>query len=210
MFQTLFLLCLLPSFAYSNKNNPSSNLQVVNYVNELLDSFVDSNFRGSWVIDPQSAEQIKKNTKRIKKIFSGISKVKIGYAERDVKVVLGNPVEKRSKGRIWIYGKPLENGSYEDLIQIFFSEGGKVLGIISHSPSTISEDIAVNIGDPIEKVINSYGEPEDEKDYFEDPDNKQYLGMYYLYPKSGIGFLIGQNDKNNNLSVQGVIIFGKT
>ena len=84
-----------------------------------------------------------------------------------------------------------------------------MIGVISFNPKNVVENIGVNIGDPIDKMISAYGEPVDEKDFIEDPDNKDYLGLYYLYPRSGIGFLIGQDKATKNLLVHGVLVYGK-
>jgi hypothetical protein len=180
---------------------------VVNYARTLLLSIVDGNFRGSWVIDPE-----KKNiTQNIQKSFDSLAKVKIGSSSRDVKKALNSPQEVKNEGRLWIYGIQSEDGTYKDLLEVFFDEKTEhVIGVISFNPKNIIEKFGVGIGDSIDKMITVYGEPVDEKDFIEDPDNKDYLGLYYLYPRSGIGFLLGQDKATKNLLVQGVLVFGKT
>ena len=83
-------------------------------------------------------------------------------------------------------------------------------GIISFNPKNIVEKIDVNIGDSIDKMISVYGEPVDEKDFIEDRFNEDYLGLYYLYPRAGVGFLIGKDKATKNLLVHGVLVFGKS
>jgi hypothetical protein len=153
---------------------------------------------------------IRENSKKIQRSFNTLALIKTGDNPRNVRKILGNPLEKRGNGRIWIYGNRLQDGSYENLLEVFFDESEEsVKGIISFDKNKVSEEFDINIGDSIDKLIDIYGEPVDEKDYIEDPDNKQYLGLYYLYPRSGIGFLIGQENKTNNLLVEGVFVFGK-
>ena len=210
------IIVILCSFlfnpAFSNvteqKNKPASSFTVVNYARNLLLSIVDGNFRGSWVIDPEKKSKIEQLSQ---KSFDSLAKVKIGSLQRDVRKALNNPQEVKNEGRLWIYGTLLEDGTYKDLTEVFFDEKAEhVIGVISFNQKNITEKIGVNIGDSIDKMITTYGEPVDEKDFIEDPDNKDYLGLYYLYPRSGIGFLLGQDKTTKNLLVQGVIVFGKT
>ena len=209
------LLILLSMFVYINscnaQNYPATTSDVVNYAKELSLSIVDKSFRGSWVIAPEHLNKINENTQKLQKSFNSLANIKIGTSEREVRKIIGNPSEKRNDGKIWIYGnKKGEDGSYNRLIEVFFnSDLDQVAGIISFDKENIVENIGVNIGDPIEKVIDIYGEPINEEDFVEDPDNKHYLGMYYLYPRAGIGFLIGQNKEDNNLLVQSILVFGK-
>lgn len=202
---------LLPVFASNeNKNYPCNSTKVVTYAKGLLNSIVDTNFRGSWVVDPDNVEKMKKDTKKMQKIISGLGSINIGDTPRDVRKMLSTPIVKKNKGKIWIYGEKNEDGSFEGLYQVFFDDNLQaVTGIISFNEEDVDEEIGISIGDPIESIIDQYGEPVDEKDYIEDPDNKHYLGMYYLYPRSGVGFLIGQNSGSEDLSVKGVIVFGK-
>ena len=192
------------------KHRPATNTTVVNYARNLLLSIVDSSFRGSWVIDPDNIDNIAKTSKKIEKSFDSLANIKIGTAARDVRKILNNPTEIRNNGKIWIYGTQAPDGTYDDLLEVFFNDKLEhVIGLISFNPKNIGEKIGVKIGDQIDKMIAAYGEPVDQKDFIEDPDNKEYLGLYYLYPKSGIGFLIGQDKTSNNLLVQGVLVFGK-
>ena len=185
------------------KNKPASSFIVVNYAKNLLLSIVDGNFRGSWVIDPEKKENIQKS-------FDSLAKVKVGSSPRDVRKILNSPQEVKNEGRLWIYGTLSEDGTYKDLLEVFFDEKAEhVIGVISFNPKNIVEKFGVNIGDSIDKMITVYGEPVDEKDFIEDPDNKDYLGLYYLYPRSGVGFLLGQDKTKKNLLVQGVLVFGK-
>ena len=185
----------------------ASNSSVVNYARNLLFSVVDSSFRGSWVIDPANWDKVAQ-TKQ--KSFDTLAQVKIGSTQREVKEILKNPLEIKNNGKIWVYGTPKEDGTYQELLEVFFDEKLEhVAGVISFNQKNISESIGVNIGDQIDKMIAVYGEPVDEKDFIEDPDNKDYLGLYYLYPRSGIGFLIGQDKATKNLLVYGVLVFGK-
>ncbi len=187
------------------KHRPASNLSVINYAKNLSLSIVDNNFRGSWVIDPNKEEKDVK----ILKTYNSLVQVKIGSSQKDVRKVLGSPQEVKNNGRIWVFGNPAENGTYTGLTQVFFDEKlGHVIGITSFNPKNIVESIGVTIGDPIDKIISAYGEVVDEKDFFEDPDNKEYLGLYYLYPRSGVGFLVGQEKGTKNLLVQGILVFG--
>ena len=193
------------------KHKAATNQQVINYARNLLLSIVDNNFRGSWVIAPENLEKVEKTTKKMQKSFETLAKVKIGSLSRDVKKSLNEPTEIRNTGKnskIWVYGNLQEGGTYEDLLEVFFDDKDHVTGVIAFNPKSVVENIDVNIGDPIDKMIAVYGEPLDEKDFIEDPDNKDYLGLYYLYPRSGIGFLIGQDKTTNNLLVQGVLVFG--
>lgn len=207
----LLLICfnLNPACALSHKS--ASTQTVVTYARNLLYSIVDSNFRGSWVIDTTEADKVKQTTQKIQKSFNSLGNIKIGSSSRQIRELLKNPVEIKNNGKIWVYGTPKGNGTYEDLFEVFFDEKqDKVTGIISFNPKNIVEDIGVSVGDSIDKMISVYGEPVDEKDFIEDPDNKEYLGLYYLYPRSGIGFLVGQDKKSNDLLVYGVIVFGKS
>ena len=209
------VLSFLFNPAFSNiteqKNKPASSLIVVNYAKNLLLSIVDGNFRGSWVIDPEKKNKIEQLTQNMQKSFDSLAKVKIGSLSRDVRKILNSPQEIRNDGRLWIYGTQSEDGTYKDLLEVFFDEKREhVIGVISFNPKSIIEKIGVTIGDSIDKMITVYGEPVDEKDFIEDPDNKDYLGLYYLYPRSGIGFLLGQDKTTKNLLVQGVLVFGKT
>ncbi len=207
----LLLICLSfnSAFAYSHKS--ASTQTVVTYARNLLYSIVDSNFRGSWVIDTNEADKVKQITQKIQKSFTSLANIKIGASSRQIRELLKNPVEIRNNGKIWIYGTPKGNGTYEDLFEVFFDDKqDKVTGIISFNPKNIVEDIGVNVGDSIDKMISVYGEPVDEKDFIEDPDNKEYLGLYYLYPRSGVGFLVGQEKASKDLLVHGVLVFGKS
>ncbi|OGI13385.1 MAG: hypothetical protein A3I68_01175 [Candidatus Melainabacteria bacterium RIFCSPLOWO2_02_FULL_35_15] len=193
------------------KNKPASTFTVVNYARNLLLSIVDGNFRGSWVIDPEKRDKIEQSVQAMQKSFNSLAKVKIGSSQRDVRKILNSPQDVRNEGRLWIYGIQSEDGTYKDMLEVFFDEKAEhVIGIISFNSKNITEKIGVNIGDSIDKMIIVYGEPVDEKDFIEDPDNKDYLGLYYLYPRSGIGFLLGQDKTTKNLLVQGVLVFGKT
>jgi hypothetical protein len=199
---------IIPScFAASEKRyRPASNLNVVNYARNLTLSIIDTNFRGSWVVNPEENEQSHIKAQRV---ISSLSQVKIGKTLREVKKILGNPSEVKGNGRILLYGLRNEDGSYKDLTQIFLDEKlQRVIAVTSFNPKNIVENIGVSIGDPIDRIISVYGEPVDEKDFIEDQDNKDYLGMYYLYPRSGIGFLIGQNKGTKNPIVQGILVFG--
>lgn len=196
------------SITVEQPNRPASSFTVVNYARNLLLSIVDGNFRGSWVIDPEKRDKIKLANQE--KSFDSLSNIKIGSSSRDVKKLLNTPQEIRNNGRLWIYGIPGNDGTYKDLLEVFFDEKAEhVVGVISFNQKNIVEKIGLNIGDSIDKMITIYGEPIDEKDFIEDPDNKDYLGLYYLYPKSGIGFLLGQDKTTKNLLVQGVLVFGK-
>lgn len=217
-FYITLLLTFITSFnivlssSLQNLNKPASDLSVISYSRNLLYSIVESNFRGSWVIDPENWSKVEEKTRKIQKPFESLANIKIGSSPRDVRKVLNNPQEIRLNSKIWIYGKGKqeENGTYEDLLQVFFDDKLEhVIGIISFNPKNIVEKIGVNIGDSIDKMISVYGEPVDEKDFIEDPDNKDYLGLYYLYPRTGVGFLIGQNLDSKHLLVKGVLVFGK-
>lgn len=208
---------LLPVSSLANpeqRHNPANSLAVVNHARELLLSVVDTGFRGSWVINPESREKTKGVTQKIQKTFNSLANIKIGSSQEVVRKTLKEPQETKNNGKIWIYGIKNEDGTYKDLLEVFFDEKlQSVIGVIAFDPNRIVEKIGVNIGDPIDKMILAYGEPLDEKDFIEDPDNKQYLGLYYLYPKSGIGFLIGQDKQGKeakNINVQGVLVFGKS
>ncbi len=193
------------------KNKPASSFAVINYARNLSLSIVDGNFRGSWVIDPEKKDKIQQSTQNMQKSFDILAKVKIGSSSQDVRKVLNNPQEVRNEGRLWIYGIPSEDGTYKDLLEVFLDEKAEyVIGVISFNPKNIVEKFGLSIGDSIDKMITVYGEPVDEKDFIEDQDNKDYLGLYYLYPRSGIGFLLGQDKATKNLLVQGVLVFGKT
>ena len=192
-------------------NNPASGFTVVNYARNLLLSIVDSNFRGSWVIDPEKRDKFEKLAQNIQKSFDSLAKVKIGSSPKEVRKILDSPKSIKNDGRLWLYGTQLEDGTYKDLLEVFFDEKTEhVISIISFNQKNITEKIGINIGDSIDKMITVYGEPVDEKDFIEDPDNKDYLGLYYLYPRSGVGFLLGQDKVTKNLLVQGVLVFGKS
>ncbi len=215
IFALIILVLTLTSFSprslgasYIKKHKAATSLQVVNYARNLLLSIVDSSFRGSWVIDPENQAKVEETTKKLQKTFETLSKVKIGSTSRDVRKVLNNPTDVKNNGKIWIYGIKKDDGTYEELLEVFFNDKECVIGIITFNSKSIVENIGVDIGDPIDKMIAIYGEPVDEKDFIEDPDNKDYLGLYYLYPRSGIGFLIGQDKVTSNLLVQGVLVFG--
>ena len=209
-----FFSFLLLEPVYSNvteqKNKPASSFTVINYARNLLLSIVDDNFRSSWVIDPEKKDKISKLTQSMQKSFDSLANVKIGSSERDVRKILHSHQEARNEDRLWIYGIQSEEGTYKDLLEVFFDEKVEhVIGVISFNSKNVIEKIGVSIGDSIDKMITVYGEPVDEKDFIEDPDNKGYLGLYYLYPRSGIGFLLGQDKVTKNLLVQGVLVFGK-
>ena len=205
----IFLVSPTYSFSTEQRHKPASTSEVVNYARNLLLSIVDSNFRGSWVIDPESKDKIEKITQKMQKSFDSLAKVKIGSLPRQVRELLKDPIETRNNGKIWIYGLKNESGTYKELLEVFFDDKLQhVIGVISFNSKNIVENIGVNIGDPIDKMVSVYGEPVNEKDFIEDPDNKDYLGLYYLYPRSGIGFLIGQDKAAKNLLVQGVLVFG--
>lgn len=207
-----FLLVFQANIAYSKTNHKAaSDLSVVSYARTLLYTIVDSSFRGSWVIDPENWEEAEQKTKKVQKSFNSLAKVKIGSTSKQVKEILGNPQETRNNGTIWVYGKRQVDGTYEGLLEVFFDEKKeKVIGITAFDPQYVVEDIDVVIGDSIDKMVAVYGEPVDEKDFIEDPDNKNYLGLYYLYPRSGIGFLIGQDKATNDLLVYGVLVYGNS
>ena len=208
---SLFLFNPVFSSTIEQKNKPASSFTVVSYARNLLLSIVDGNFRGSWVIDPEQKNKIEQSTQNMQKSFDSLAKVKIGSSPRDVRKTLNNPQEVKNDGKLWIYGIPVEDGTYKDLLEVFFdAKVEHVIGIISFNSKSIIETVGVSIGDSIDKMITVYGEPVDEKDFIEDPDNKDYLGLYYLYPRSGIGFLLGQDKETKNLLVQGVLVFGKT
>ncbi len=197
------------SFTTEQKHKAATGSTVISYARNLLLSIVDGNFRGSWVIDPKTLEKSSENIEKIQKSFDSLGKVKIGSRPREVRELLHNPQETKNNGKIWIYGTPQPDGTYQGLFEVFFDDKQEyVIGIISFNQKNIVEKINVNIGDPIDKMIAAYGEPVDEKDFIEDPDNKNYLGLYYLYPRSNIGFLIGQDKITKNLLVQGVLVFG--
>lgn len=189
------------------KHKAASNLSVINYARGLLLTIVDDSFRGSWVVDAENQGTIQKKSQ---KIFESLAKVKIGSNVLDVRKILSSPQEIKNNSRTWIYGLKQEDGTYKDLVEVFFDEKGEqVIGVLSFNPQSIVEKVGVTIGDTIDKMITVYGEPVDEKDFIEDPDNKDYLGLYYLYPRSGIGFLLGQDKSKKDLLVQGVLVFGK-
>ncbi|MBI2996089.1 MAG: hypothetical protein HYY52_05220 [Candidatus Melainabacteria bacterium] len=209
-FILIFVACPAISASQDVSYKAATSTTVVNYARNLLLSIVDSNFRGSWVVDPENWDKEIKVREKVQKPFESLAKIKIGNTPREVKQRLSNPTEIKNKGKIWVYGKKLEDGTYLEPLEVFFDDKVEhVIGITSFNPKSIVENIGVNIGDPIDKVLSLYGEPVDEKDFIEDPDNKQYLGLYYLYPRSGIGFLIGQDKTKKNLLVQGVLVFGK-
>lgn len=200
----------LSSFATPQSHKPASSLSVVVYARNLLYTLVDSNFRGSWVITPETKDKIEQTTQKMQKSFESLSNVKIGSSQENVRETLGKPQEAKNNEKIWIYGTKAEDGTYSGLLEVFFDDKlQRVIGIISFNPKNIVEKIGVNIGDPIDKIISVYGEPLDEKDFIEDPDNKEYLGLYYLYPRSGIGFLVGQEKSSKNLLVHGILVYGK-
>lgn len=211
IFSVLFIFLFLQNSSIAGvnlekKHRPATSLNIVNYARNLSLSVVDNNFRGSWVIDP---EKNAPTNVKLQKMFNTLAQIKIGSTTRDVNKVLGSPQEVKFNGKLWIYGKPAEDGTYKSLTQVFFDEKQEhVTAITSFNPKNIVESIGVVIGDPIDKMITIYGEPVDEKDFIEDQDNKDYLGMYYLYPRSGIGFLIGQDKGAKSPIVQGVIVFG--
>ena len=209
----IFFSIIYPQNVYSSlseqKHKAASSSQVVAYARNLLLSIVDSNFRGSWVIDPKSLEKASQAIEKMQKTFSSLGKVKIGSTPREVRELLHNPSEIKNNGKIWVYGTSQDDGTYDGLFEVFFDDKQEhVIGIISFNQKNIVEKINVAIGDPIGKMIAIYGEPVDEKDFIEDPDNKNYLGLYYLYPRSNIGFLIGQDKATKDLLVQGVLVFG--
>ena len=118
------VFCFLFTPAFSSitelKNRPSSSFTVVNYARNLLLSIVDSNFRDSWVIDPEKRDKIEQSTQNLQKSFDSLAKVKIGTSVRDVKKMLSSPQEVRNEGKLWIYGIPSEDGTYKDLLEVFF------------------------------------------------------------------------------------------
>ena len=205
-----FLITSACATTIEYKNRPSTSLSIVNYARTLLLSIVDSEFRSSWVIDSENLSKIEEKTRKLQKSFESLANIKIGMTPQEVNKIFKDPLERRNNGRIWIYGKPSDNGTYTGLIEVFFDDKIKnVIAVISFDPKSIVENIDVNIGDQIDKMITVYGEPVDEKDFIEDPDNKEYLGLYYLYPRSGVGFLIGQDKASKNLLVRGVLVYGK-
>lgn len=204
----LFFFSTYPAIAVQG-NRPATNSSVINYARNLLLTIVDSNFRGSWVIDPSEWER-SAGIQKIQRSFNSLANIKIGSSQRDVKKSIDEPQETRNNGKIWIYGTKLSDGTYSGLLEVFFDDKLQhITGIISFNPKNIPQNVGVNIGDSIDKMISVYGEPVDEKDFIEDPDNKDYLGLYYLYPRSGIGFLIGQDKPSKDLLVHGIIVFGK-
>lgn len=208
----LILFSLLFSFSKVNaKNFPASNHEVIDYARSLALSVIDTNFRDSWVIAPEHLRKIEENSKLLQKAFNSLGNVKIGSSPKQVRNILNSPNEKRNEDKIWIYGTPDKDGSYNSLTEVFFDENlQSVTGVITFDPKNVVEDIGIKIGDSIEKIIDSYGEPINEKDFIEDSDNKHYLGLYYLYPRSGIGFLIGKEENSNDLLVQGILVFGRS
>lgn len=210
VFVFAFFICLLPSYASWQGHKAATSLEVISYARNLLLTIVDNGFRGSWVIDPENWDKVTQTTQKMQKSFDELAGIRIGSSQRDIKAALGDPFELRNNRKIWIYGKKQSDGSYKDLLEVFFDDKlQSVTGVIAFSKKDVVEKIGVNIGDPIDKMVAVYGEPVSEKDFIEDPDNKHYLGLYYLYPRSGIGFLIGQDDSSKNLLVQGVLVFGK-
>lgn len=217
---TQLLLLVLSLFFFSSNNFskasgdvnfPATTSYVVDYAKNQALSIIDTSFRGSWVIEAENWNMLKEASNKLRGPFTSLGKVKIGTSEANVRSILKTPQDKKNNGKIWIFGTSSKDGSYKDLFEVFFDDKLKyVTGIISFDPKNIEENIGVTIGDPIDKVIDLYGEPEDEKDFVEDTDNKQYLGLYYLYPKSGIGFLIGQEGKTNDPVVKGVLVFAKS
>lgn len=201
-------LIFTPCLAYTANLKPASSLSVVTYARNLLNTIVDSSFRGSWVINPRELDKVQKTTQKIQKVFNSLANIKIGTNKREVKEILGTSAIQKNNGKIWIYGKPKQDGTYTDLLEVFFDDKDNVTGIISFNPKSIVEDIGVNIGETLDKMISVYGEPTNEKDFIEDPDNKEYMGLYYLYPRSGIGFLVGQEKETKDLLVFGVLVFG--
>lgn len=211
----LFILVNIVNPAFSSGPDTShkvaSSSNVVNYARNLLLTIVDTNFRGSWVVSSQNWDKIEKISKKIQKSFDSLAQVKVGSTPRQVKEILKTPQEIKNNGKVWIYGIPKEDGTYKELLEVFFDEKQEhVIGIISFTPKNIVENLGVTIGDSIDKMISVYGEPIDEKDFIEDPDNKHYMGLYYLYPRSGIGFLIGQDEATKNLLVYGVLVYGQS
>lgn len=193
------------------QNYPANTLDVISYAKSLSLSVVGTSFRGSWVVSPDYINKIKETSKNLQRTFNSLANVKIASSQRDVKKILKLPQEKRNNGQIWVYGTKNEDGSYEDLTEVFFNETQEhVTGVITFNKSNILENIGVNIGDSIEKLIDTFGEPINEKDFIEDPNNNHYLGLYYLYPANGIGFLIGQDKKSDELLIKGVLVFGKS
>lgn len=203
-----FIFTLTPCLAQDMSHKAASSLSVVTYARNLLNTIVDSEFRGSWVINPKELEKVQKTTQIIRKSFNSLNNIKVGASKREVKEILGNPVSEKINSKIWIYGKPKQDGTYIELLEVFFDDKDKVTSIISFIPKSVVEDIGVNIGDKLDKIIAAYGEPASEKDFIEDPDNKEFMGLYYLYPRSGVGFLIGQEKETRELLVYGILVFG--
>jgi len=202
-----FTLSMPMVFAFDLSHKAATSSNVITYARNLSLSIVDSSFRGSWVIDPENWNKVTENTGRT---FDSLAKVKIGSTPKEVKLDLGSPNEVKNNGKIWVYGIKTTDGTYKGLLEVFFDDKlSSVIGIISFNPKNIVEKIGVNIGDTIDKIISAYGEPVSEKDFIEDQDNKEILGMYYLYPRSGIGFLIGQDKTSKNLLVHGILVYGK-
>lgn len=207
----LVIVCFSFNQAFALSHKPASSQSVITYARNLLYSIVDSNFRGTWVIDTNEIDKVKKTTSKIQKSFNSLANIKVSSSSTEIREILKNPKETKNNGKIWIYGTKKADGTYDDLLEVFFDDKqDKVTGIISFNPKNIVEGIGVNVGDPIDKMISVYGEPIDEKDFIEDPDNKEYLGLYYLYPRSGIGFLVGEDKASKNLLVYGVLVFGKS
>ena len=207
-------LFFFSSYNFSNAivegNFPATTSYLIDYAKNQALSIIDTSFRGSWVISTENWNMLKEASNKIRGPFVSLAKVKIGSNQTSVRNTLKSPQERRNNGKIWIYGTPSKDGSYQDLLEVFFDEKLEyVTGIISFDPKNIEENIGVTIGDPIDKVIDLYGEVENEKDFVEDLDNKQYLGLYYLYPKSGIGFLFGQEGKTDDPVVKGILVFAK-
>lgn len=206
-----FSATLAKAISHEQRHRPATSSNVVNYARTILLSIVDSNFRGSWVIDPENWSKVEEKTRNMQKSFDSLANIKIGSTQRDVRKALKNPQETRNNGKIWVYGTAHEDGTYNGLLEVFFDEKLEhVIAVIAFDPKSVVENLGVSIGDPIDKMIALYGEPVDEKDFIEDPDNKDYLGLYYLYPRSGLGFLIGQDKTTKDLLVQGVLVFGKS
>ena len=181
---TLFCLIIFSYMVFSlsspassiTKNKPATSPLVVNHAKSLLLTIVDSNFRGSWVIDPENWEKIEEKTKQMQKPFTSLSKVKLGYTQQKVRETLKNPQETRNGGKIWVYGTQNGDGTYNNLLEVFFDDRtNQVIGIITFDPKNTEESLGVNIGDNIDKMISVYGEPESENDFIEDQDNKDYL-----------------------------------
>src|SRR3990167_7211103 len=66
---TLCFLFLNPVYSLSSESShkAATTPTVVNYARTLLLSIVDTNFRGSWVIDPENWDNVAKSTQKIQK-----------------------------------------------------------------------------------------------------------------------------------------------